>query len=392
MKANWTRLIGHMVQQVLYSNAHYSYLFVIGAQEWPPTTEGRDLLLRARERRRESMMSADIRAQKVLLLIVALLFAALAGSVTPEVLIFLGPLRRSLTSPISSVRTIAHAEVVIFRVLCVIVSVSLIVAAIVWRRLLACSFVERINAHVPAETSRHRAVLKAPVNRSLIVMTCCIVAGMLYVGLGDRFFEPHQLNVIDREDGVIESAGALLLLLCSIVSAGLAVRFSGQRARVLVHWVFAFGFFVMFGEEISWGQRLFSIPVPEAISRVNVQQELNLHNLLGFQADHIFVVMMFAYGFALPLVARWRPFVRRLCDLLGIPVASLGLAIGFLMVSMIQEWTVYRILPAGGGLSPALIPELHELLSSVGFCLLMYESWLLAPSVRDARGHGASSS
>jgi hypothetical protein len=37
--------------------------------------------------------------------------------------------------------------------------------------------------------------------------------------------------------------------------------------------------FIAAGEEISWGQRLFAIETPEIIANLNLQNELNLHNL-----------------------------------------------------------------------------------------------------------------
>ena len=37
--------------------------------------------------------------------------------------------------------------------------------------------------------------------------------------------------------------------------------------------------FVFMGEEISWGQRIFDITPPEILEEINVQNEINLHNM-----------------------------------------------------------------------------------------------------------------
>jgi len=41
-------------------------------------------------------------------------------------------------------------------------------------------------------------------------------------------------------------------------------------------------FFFGFGEEISWGQRIFKFNTPKLLSELNVQNEFNIHNLTFF--------------------------------------------------------------------------------------------------------------
>ncbi len=65
-----------------------------------------------------------------------------------------------------------------------------------------------------------------------------------------------------------------------------------MRERI-VPVLFAVGFFMLFGEEISWGQRLLGFETPEAFKEINVQDEFNLHNLAGYAADHIFIASVF---------------------------------------------------------------------------------------------------
>jgi hypothetical protein len=83
------------------------------------------------------------------------------------------------------------------------------------------------------------------------------------------------------EDHPVEWAqfGALMF---TTLAAGLgAVRMARQRrwaaAAVLV--LFLLGAFLLGGEEISWGQRVFGIAEPGTLAGANDQGELNVHNL-----------------------------------------------------------------------------------------------------------------
>jgi len=304
----------------------------------------------------------------------ALLFTILAVVTTPEMLISLGPMQTSLTSHIQSVRDIAHVEVTVLRMIGFALAATLAVAAIMRRRILDSSFVRRINVHVPKESPRHSSIMRF-FNRSLLISGVFVVAGLFHVGLIASILSPAQLLVVSGEDGVIEYSTALVFLICSLVSARLSFKFAGQRPRALIHALFAFVFFLMVGEEISWGQRIFSLHLPEALKNANVQGEINLHNMYGYFADHVFIMGVFVYGCLVPLLARFSVFYRKLFDLVGLPIASPGLAIGFLVISMLQRSLVhvFFVPPPGADLE-----ELREFLTAVAFALLMYESWLLS--------------
>ncbi|MCI5211107.1 MAG: hypothetical protein D3910_20495 [Candidatus Electrothrix sp. ATG2] len=129
----------------------------------------------------------------------------------------------------------------------------------------------------------------------------------------------------------------------------------------------------MAGEEISWGQRIMEIETIEIMKQINVQGENNLHNLFGYFADHAFIGAIFMFGFVLPVLANRNLFIRQLCDFIGLPVASIGLAIGFLMISLVHDWTLYLIFDKVTSLRMA---ELREFLTSIALLLLMIESWL----------------
>jgi hypothetical protein len=97
---------------------------------------------------------------------------------------------------------------------------------------------------------------------------------------------------LGMEAGPVENAGAISFLLAGAVFLITAYRSSGFHRRYGASHMesplalLALGAFclVCFGEEISWGQRLFDYSVPAWLEGLNRQGEWNLHNLSWFHA------------------------------------------------------------------------------------------------------------
>ncbi len=100
---------------------------------------------------------------------------------------------------------------------------------------------------------------------------------------------------ICREDGPVENYGALFHLISAIL---FFTAFAYSKIDINYRWQKILGqknlfylllgvlFFICFGEEISWGQRIFNIKTPEIINKYNAQNEINLHNLWIFYATN----------------------------------------------------------------------------------------------------------
>ncbi|MBJ6117925.1 hypothetical protein JAO76_06975 [Pontibacter sp. BT310] len=97
------------------------------------------------------------------------------------------------------------------------------------------------------------------------------------VGIYSFNYNPTFFEAYTSEDGYIENMTAFSLLLISIFFVFAAARNKGfvRFALAVVALVFIFGS----GEEISWGQRLFSYQTPVELKEVNTQGEFNLHNM-----------------------------------------------------------------------------------------------------------------
>ncbi|MBN1952330.1 MAG: hypothetical protein JW801_14110 [Bacteroidales bacterium] len=106
-------------------------------------------------------------------------------------------------------------------------------------------------------------------------------------------------------------------------------------------------FFFCFGEEISWGQRIFHVKTPDYISEVNAQQEINIHNLnvfhgrdeanqrksgieVWYSLARIFSLFWFTYCFLIPLIYRYIRKASVFLNWLALPIPSIWL--GILMI------------------------------------------------------------
>ena len=99
-------------------------------------------------------------------------------------------------------------------------------------------------------------------------------------------FDEELYLLIIREDGVIEYLTASFLLFASIKLFSLFLKIYKKYS------VFNFGLlsyslvlFFGFGEEISWGQRIFGIQSPSFFSENNFQGEINIHNMMVMGVD-----------------------------------------------------------------------------------------------------------
>lgn len=139
-----------------------------------------------------------------------------------------------------------------------------------------------------------------------------------------------------REDGVFETASAVLWFLASCICFYLyatdrlgndLILFKTRRNLFL--FLLAIAFFLGFGEEISWGQRIFDIPTPEPLKEINEQGEMNIHNLAGFHVEQLFSLFWFSYAFVTPLAARVNRQFAGFVNRVNLPLIPLGTGILF---------------------------------------------------------------
>ena len=161
------------------------------------------------------------------------------------------------------------------------------------------------------------------------------------------FANRDLLERLTVEDGAFEYVQAALYFGAAIAFAVVAWRTRARSWATLL----ALGTFLVAGEEISWGQRIFGISTPTSLEDTNVQGELNLHNLEGVNGSirAISVMIVIVLFVIVPLAHRWVPVARRTLDrlraphvpLLAVPLALVALA--FMVVPRVLTGVVFEL-------------------------------------------------
>lgn len=110
----------------------------------------------------------------------------------------------------------------------------------------------------------------------IAIISILVALGFLLLRSGNRM----GYYAFVKEDGIAESIQAICYLLSSFVAIGVARRLFRVKQTFLgvMFGLFAAGTFLLFGEEISWGQRIVGWESTEYFQQSNMQGETNLHN------------------------------------------------------------------------------------------------------------------
>lgn len=159
------------------------------------------------------------------------------------------------------------------------------------------------------------------------------------------------------EDGAYEWATFAAYALAAVAAGLLTWRWlrQGLRWRAASYLVLTLGFIFIAGEEISWGQRVFDFAGPEALVERNLQDEANLHNLLGKFALHGAYVMVGLWG-----VGVGRVVARRVSWLKPVHVFAPGPELFWWFLPVLAFYVYVGTVGVGLG---RVIPDL-EVLSS----------------------------
>jgi hypothetical protein len=206
--------------------------------------------------------------------------------------------------------------------------------------------------------------------RWLTVSLCLLVAIIAIASLEMYLFDQWLMVLLANEDGPYENFEAAAYFIAAFLLLH-AVAVRGVRNI----WVIGIAllFFMVGGEEISWGQRIFAIASPETLREVNVQGETNIHNLKGINGSVRALSLLTLWGLfvAIPLGTLFRR-TASLIRALGLPVANWGATVAILVATAFMA--VPRLLVgAEFGLD-----EVGELLVSVAALGLAVGLWSAA--------------
>ena len=112
---------------------------------------------------------------------------------------------------------------------------------------------------------------------TLLVSPFVIFSGFVVLKTVDK----RLYRSLMREDHIIENLTSLNYFLGSVLAFLVAHAFWRQRRKVhaMLFGLLALFLFIFCGEEISWGQRIFNIPLPVFFMENSFQHEINIHNL-----------------------------------------------------------------------------------------------------------------
>nr|WP_321354665.1 hypothetical protein [uncultured Draconibacterium sp.] len=198
-----------------------------------------------------------------------------------------------------------------------------------------------------------------------------LIIGFVAYGKQQSNFGQETFNKVIREDGWVEYLTALFLLLGSILFAIKAVKAKKEKngKRIFFNALASFVFFFGMGEEISWGQRIFSVQSGEYFMQNNYQGETNLHNLEVGGVDlnilifsNLMFIALICYFILLPLLTYKVKSIRKLVTGYGVPIPRLHHIIVLLAVNSFIPLAINMVKES----------ELHELaLTGILFLILI---------------------
>jgi hypothetical protein len=185
--------------------------------------------------------------------------------------------------------------------------------------------------------------------------TLFLIAAGIFIGITflPLFAREHILDLFGREDGVLENLTALYLFGIALIFV--VGFFRLQKDSLLLKLSYAglgLLFFLGAGEEISWGERIFHWDDHNLIRGVNVQRELNLHNLKYFQgeqsvipvsASQLFTVFAFTFAVLVPLACALSPRIHKFVAP-RFPVLPLYPG-GLVVITYVFQKLMLRVLP-----------------------------------------------
>ncbi|MBK9307118.1 MAG: hypothetical protein IPM58_08525 [Nitrospira sp.] len=195
-----------------------------------------------------------------------------------------------------------------------------------------------------------------------------VLAYLLLVGQAALLLCSDETVVwLGMEDGPIENMGALSFLLASILFLIAAYRSSKLPGESRANYfdnplaLFSLGMlcFICFGEEISWGQRLFAYPVPDWLKDINRQDEWNLHNLAWFHGqtaegveksfwarllvmDRLLAAFQLTLCTLVPIFSAYSATLRTWAARIGLPIVPWWIA-GLVPVHIVTTQALYVI-------------------------------------------------
>ena len=165
------------------------------------------------------------------------------------------------------------------------------------------------------QSATNNYLFETSVNAMLVVAAVGVVFFLFY-------FDPVYYNLLVAEDNVGEYCTSVSFALSGFLMIILSFK-CGTCLQKLLWVLIGICFIIVSAEEISWGQRIFSLSTPDQIKQINLQNEITLHNLKSASFINIILHKIVAY-----MILVWLSFsiiVHLILPRLEVKIRSIGL-------------------------------------------------------------------
>ncbi len=184
------------------------------------------------------------------------------------------------------------------------------------------------------------AVKRSPNNIEKFVMIfifVLMIIGIIAALVNKPWFE----NSYVEEDGPIEWLTEVPLFIIFIACTGYLIKYAKRKNSwfFIIYLLIGLGSFFVFGEEISWGQRIFNFKTSSYFQQHNSQDEDNIHNLVldGEKINKIIftdvlIAGVIIYLIIFPLIYKRNEIFKNFIDKSALPLPVTYQVIGCILV------------------------------------------------------------
>lgn len=185
--------------------------------------------------------------------------------------------------------------------------------------------------------------------------------------------DANQRRFLGGEDGPFETASAIFFLLASIIFFIAFLKnknknknkndtdlFMFKTNRNIFFFLLSILFLFAFLEEISWGQRILNITTPQNIKDMNLQGELNIHNLEIFHGitedgttksgwqnmitmERLFNIFWLVCCFLIPFLYKINSRIKKQLERINFPIAPLSIGTFFVLNYLLAKIIFFSI-------------------------------------------------
>ncbi len=187
---------------------------------------------------------------------------------------------------------------------------------------------------------------------------------------------------IIKEDSFLEYLQFAFYLISGFIALKISRCFKKKVVKDYIRFylflLLSIGLFFIAFEEISWGQRLIGIDTPELIAEINLQKEINIHNLSFFQYEktYIMYILLGLYGSFSRKIVLWL-FPSKKWLTIFTPDKRLFPFFFFVFLVYFDRMFLNLNINTPSGLSLNLLPwqEIAEGYLSLGLLVYLYSSY-----------------